>query len=178
MIITDEKLLRPKCIDVLPEEINDLRSILEKELNQSNNTGSSGIGLACPQIGINKNFAIVRLGKDSHNDLNVDLVNAKISHKYDLQTFENEGCLSFPGRFEKTKRFQEIHITDNLVHPYNFIATGLFAVVIQHELDHLSGILLPDVALAKNQVVLSKKIKPNEPCPCNSGKKFKKCCWK
>ncbi len=44
-------------------------------------------------------------------------------------------------------RYREVYVVDNLVEPYSFIATGLLAVVIQHELDHLNGILLPDVAI-------------------------------
>ena len=145
MIITDEAQLRVECKDVSPDEVDFLRGKLEEELQLSCDRGRPGIGLACPQIGIAKNMAIIRVIGRNGNAYNVDLVNAKIKKGYNKSLFEKEGCLSFPGKFVKTERFQEIYVTDNLVEPYSFIATGLFAVCIQHELDHLRGVLLPDL---------------------------------
>lgn len=171
MIITDESALRVQCEDVLPEEIGLLRDQLQRELDRSALLGRIGIGLAAPQIGIKKRMAIVRVGKGA----NVDLVNCNIVAGYDKDIFENEGCLSFPERFEKTWRYQEIYVKNNLVEPHSFICTGLMAVVCQHELDHLSGILLPDLAI---KIADKKKLKPNDLCDCGSGKKFKRCCGK
>lgn len=169
MIITNnEAALRMKCEDVLPEEVAALVVALETELNYSNKMGRLGVGLAAPQIGIAKNIAIVRLD----DNYKVNLINCKIKNQYDKMMFKGEGCLSFPGRIENTMRFQEIHITDNLVYPNAFIASGLFSVVVQHELDHLSGILLPDIAIVQPKT----KLRPNDPCSCGSSKKYKKCC--
>lgn len=144
MIITDESLLRVKCEPVLSSEIDDLISKLETALKWSEKNGRSGVGLACPQIGIAKKMAIIRV-----DDIKLDLVNAKITKRYYQFEFDGEGCLSFPGRYERTLRHKEIVVEWNLVRPYQFIATGFAAVVIQHEIDHLNGILLPDVAIAK-----------------------------
>jgi peptide deformylase len=144
MIITDIDLLRVKCEHVLPSEVDELRSKLEKELFLSAKRGQNGVGLACPQIGIAKQMAIVRV-----DDIKIDLVNAQITQKYYQFEFDGEGCLSFPGRFEKTLRYQEIVVEENLVHPFRFIATGFVAVVIAHEIDHLNSILLPDLAIKK-----------------------------
>lgn len=168
MIITNnEEALRQPCEDVSSDEVGNLISTLEAELENSNRLGKTGIGLAAPQIGLHKKVAIVRLGKG----LNVNLVNAKIEKAYDQALFRSEGCLSFPGRVEDTMRYQEIYITNNLTYPHSFVATGLFAVVIQHELDHVNGILLPDRAITKPSI----NLKPYDLCHCNSGKKFKKC---
>lgn len=170
MIITNnEEALRGECFDVLPEEIGALRDQLELELKHSEEIGQLGIGLAAPQIGIKKKFAIVRC-----DCFNVDLINCKIEKGYDKAIFEQEGCLSFPGRFEKTNRFQEVYITNNLVEPYSFIAYGLLSVACQHELDHLVGILLPDISI--KEIKFKGKLKPNDKCFCNSNKKYKKCC--
>ncbi len=167
MIITDEKLLRVKCEDVLPNEIGPIIDQLERELKRS----SSGIGLAAPQIGIAKNIAIVRI----NDKYSINLINCKIKQGFDPEIFEDEGCLSFPGMYVKTLRYNEIYVVENLAEPRQFIATGLPAVVIQHELNHLDGILLPDLAI-KEQI--KTKIRPNDPCSCKSGKKAKKCCFK
>lgn len=171
MIITNnEDALRIQCQDLLPEEVGELIAALESELNNANRLGMSGIGLAAPQIGIGKNIAIVRLG----NGLNLNLVNAKIGHGYDSTMFRSEGCLSFPGRTEDTMRYQEVHVINNLTDPSEFVATGLFAVCIQHEIDHLNSTLFMDHALAKAPSLL--KVGRNDLCPCGSLKKFKKCC--
>lgn len=170
MIITDnEEALRVKCEDVLPEEAGTLVELLERELDNSARLGRPGVGLAAPQINIHKNIAIVRPG---NKEFNINLINCKIEKKFDEFLFREEGCLSFPGRVEDTKRFNEIYIKDNLTYPMNFIATGLLAVICQHELDHLNGILLPDLAIKKVKL----KMRPNDKCICNSGLKYKKCC--
>ena len=175
IIINNEEALRVKCEDVKLEEVGALVATLEAELNNANRLGKGGIGLAAPQIGIAKNIAIVRLGKG----FDVDLVNCKIEQGFDPTIFKDEGCLSFPGRVEDTTRFQEVHIVNNLVYPYSFIATGLLAVVCQHELDHLNSTLIMDRKIPKAAPVVStKKPGPNQPCMCGSGKKYKKCCGK
>ena len=166
IIINNEEALRVNCDDVLQEEVADLINQLEKELNYSNAMGRHGIGLAAPQIGIAKNIAIVRL-----QDFKFNLINAKIEKGFDSKVFANEGCLSFPGRIENTNRYQEVFVTSNLQEPFSFVATGLLAVVCQHELDHLNQKLFFD-----NKVLVKTKIGPNDKCLCNSGKKFKKCC--
>lgn len=166
MIITNnEEALRVKCVDVLPEEIGSLKDQLERELM---NSVIPGVGLAAIQIGIPKNFAIVRDDK-----FNIDLINCKIEKGYNKAIFEQEGCLSFPGRLERTNRFQEIYIKNNFVEPYSFIAYGLLAVICQHEIDHMDGILLIDKIIHEAK----QKIRPNDPCFCGSKKKYKKCCY-
>ncbi len=169
IIQNNEELLRTPCEEVKPEEIGELRDLLERELKHSAELGRPGIGLALPQIGVYKKMAIVRI----NSEFQVDLVNAKLEQGYDLTMFRDEGCLSFPGRVENTMRYQEAYITNNLEQPNRFIATGLFAVCIQHELDHLNSILLPDRALIATNTT---KIGRNDLCLCGSNKKFKKCC--
>ncbi len=172
MIITNnEEALRIKCEDVLKDEINDLILSLESELNNANRLGKNGIGLAAPQIGIAKNIAIIRMG----NNLNINLINCKIDKLYDSAMFRDEGCLSFPNRVEDTLRFQEILLINNFVYPHSFIATGLLAVAIQHEVDHLNSVLFMDHKISKQ---INKRINPNDLCYCGSSRKFKKCCRK
>lgn len=172
MIVTDEKILRAPCEKVLETEISDIIGSLEKELMNSANLGNPGIGLAAPQIGIHKRVAIIRVG-----DNKIDLVNPVIVKTYDKIRFEGEGCLSFPGVIESTERFSEIEV-ENDIEPRKFIATGLTAIAVQHEIDHLNSILLPDVAIKQNE---PKKTRPNDPCHCGEKdpqgniKKYKKC---
>jgi peptide deformylase len=179
MIITDEKLLRRPCEEVLPDEVGALASTLENELNRANRLGGHGIGLAAAQIGILKRSAIIRI-----DNTKIDLVNAKIDKFYDEALFRDEGCLSFPGKNIDTMRYQEVHIINNLVYPHSFIATGLLAIACCHEIEHYNSILFIDHQVAKSKpIVIAHKVGPNDPCPCGkvdpiTGKirKFKKCC--
>jgi len=158
IIKNNEEALRVICQPVAEHEVASLLDILDRELKLSALEGYPGIGLAAPQIGIDKNIAIVR------SKTNIDLINPVItSSKYPFM-FTNEGCLSFPGRLETTSRFQEIDFISN---NRSFSLKGLDAVVVQHEVDHLNSILFPDRIL--------KKLKPNEKCFCGSNKKYKKC---
>lgn len=147
MIIHDDeekvRILGLNSIPVEPQEVKDLKFLLEKELEISAKNGFPGIGLACPQIGIAKKMAIIRI--DGKRSFYADLVNPFIEEKYDLSIFQGEGCLSFPGISGNTQRYQEIKVINTLGYPKKFIATGLPAVCIQHEIDHLNGIVLPDL---------------------------------
>jgi peptide deformylase len=167
IIKNNEEALRIRCEAVREEEIGELVAMLEKELDHSTYIGQFGVGLAAIQVGTPKNIAIVRLG-----EYKVDLVNCRIEKGYDKAIFRDEGCLSFPGRVEDTMRYQEIYVVNNLVYPHSFVASGLMAVVVAHEIDHMNGILLPDNAIPK----IKKKVGPNDSCICGSGRKYKKCC--
>jgi peptide deformylase len=146
MILTDEELLRRPCTDATMDEAVEIIKLLEEELKKSAEHGRAGIGLAAPQIGITKKVAIVRYtnGKKSYN---VNLVNCYIDKGYDLTYFDGEGCLSFPDKFVRTMRYQEIVVKGNLVEPKSFIATSLPSVIIQHEMNHWEGKLLPDLGV-------------------------------
>lgn len=168
IIRNNEDALRVRAEWATEEEVGGLIATLEKELYYSEYIGRAGVGLAASQIGHARQVAIVRLG-----EYKVDLVNCRIEKGYDKQIFRDEGCLSFPGRVEDTMRYQEIYVVNNLVYPHSFIASGLFAVVVQHEIDHMNGILLSDNAIPK---VKKQKVGPNDLCLCGSNRKYKKCC--
>lgn len=146
MIITDYQKLLVKSENIDPLESQSLIQELENELQRSALSGSPGIGLAAPQIGKYKSVAIIRVPSTGYKKCFVDLVNPEIISSYDKAIFQNEGCLSFPKLTKKTWRFQEI-VVKNDIKPYLFIATGLFAVCIQHEIDHLNGLVLPDLGV-------------------------------
>lgn len=168
IIQNNEDAIRLNCLDVTKDEVDSLIKTLENELNTSNLLGRPGIGLAAPQLGIAKKIAIVRIG-----NVKINLVNCNITKFYDPFMFRDEGCLSFPGRVEETKRYGEIVIENNLVYPHSFTATGLVSVCCNHEIDHYNNKLFFEHA---NKKII--KQQPNEKCFCNSGLKFKKCCGK
>jgi len=162
MIITDEKILHATNENVSIEEGKEIIAQLEENLDTD-----KGVGLAAPQIGINKRVAIVRLDNE-----NINLINPRIIHSYGLVLSREEGCLSIPDTYVDVYRFREIVVVDDL-HPNGFIASGEISIVLQHEIDHLYSILMTDRAA-------NKKLRRNDPCPCGrkeNGKpvKVKKC---
>ena len=105
---------------------------------------NSGIGLAAPQVGILKRIVVIDLQED---DKKVPLIfiNPQIIEACGSTTFE-EGCLSVPGYHEVVKRkkditvkFQDLEGKEQVIN-----ATGLLAICLQHEIDHLNGILFVD----------------------------------
>jgi peptide deformylase len=143
-ILTDLELLRTPSVPVEPGEVNEIREALEKALAESAELGRPGIGLAAPQIGIFKRMFIIRISEPNGKTFNLDVANARIEKGYDLKIFPEEGCLSFPDTTVKTRRYNEIYVVDNIIGNASFIATGLLAVAIQHEQDHVDGILMTD----------------------------------
>ena len=97
-----------------------------------------GIGLAAPQIGQNIRLIVVNTASGP-----LALINPKITWKSLRKEIEEEGCLSCPDTFGPVKRAKVIYVKalnkDNK--NVSFRAQGLFARVIQHEVDHLDGIL-------------------------------------
>ena len=104
-----------------------------------------GVGLAANQVGKLLRLIVIDLQKpDQHQGLIV-LVNPKIVAAQGTITFE-EGCLSVPGYFSNVKRFEEVTVCglDMDEKPVEIQASGLLAVVLQHEIDHLNGKLFID----------------------------------
>lgn len=165
MIITDISKLRKKNKKALADEVQEIIRELEKELVESE---TPGIGLAANQIGINKKIAIVRIKHKDDHDENLDLVNPVMVDQWGSFIHKGEGCLSMPGKQINTNRYREVFVKDDF-HPAGFIATGLAAVVVAHEIDHLENILITDRVAGRD------KIGRNDLCPCQSGKKWKKC---
>lgn len=163
-IVTNISELRKKNFNTDLDEAKSIINKLEISLKKSKH----GIGLAAPQIGIHKKVSIIRLDSEY-----IDLVNPNIVDRSIGMTFFCEKCLSLPGSSINTHRFKEIFVKDDL-HPAGFVATGMVSIAIQHECDHLDGILIIDRTVGKN------KIGRNDPCPCGrieNGKsiKWKKC---
>jgi peptide deformylase len=108
--------------------------------------------------------------------MSLDLINSVIIEKEDPMVFRGEGCLSFPNIYKDTRRFNQITIENyNLLgYKETLVFEGFEAVAIQHEIDHMDGIVFLD--RLQQPLVAGNKVGRNDLCPCGSGKKFKKCC--
>jgi peptide deformylase len=108
-----------------------------------------GVGLAAPQVGKSLRLITVHLpadyDKEGDPEVNLTLVNPEIIKAVGSQTGP-EGCLSIPGWAGEVERYASVTVKafDLENRPVRIKAQGHLAVVLQHEIDHLDGILFPD----------------------------------
>ncbi|MDC8013513.1 peptide deformylase [Tahibacter soli] len=115
-----------------------------------------GIGLAATQVNVHRQLVVIDVSEEK-NSPHV-FVNPRIVAKDGIQTYQ-EGCLSVPGIFADVERANRITVEAQDVDgkPFTIEADGLFAVCIQHEMDHLAGRLFIDyLSPLKRQIVLKK----------------------
>jgi peptide deformylase len=120
----------------------------------------NGLGLAAPQVGILKRIVVIDLsfGKEVDNILTV--INPDIYESEGESTFE-EGCLSVPGVYEDVVRPAKIRLRfqDMQGKEHDMETDGFLATVIQHELDHLNGILFIDRLSTVKKSLLAKTLR-------------------
>lgn len=137
-------ILRKKSIKI------DFKKITTKEIKRlcsvmyNTMTNVEGAGLAAPQISKN-----IRLIVINNQGVQLNLLNPKIIKKSWNKIYDNEGCLSIPGVYGKVKRHKKIvcQYFDEIGKKITLNAEGLLARIIQHEVDHLDGILFIDKAI-------------------------------
>jgi len=150
--IYPSSVLRKRCEEIkeLNEEIKELaRDMLETMYKHQ------GIGLAGPQVGVTKRIIVIDVGKGP-----LVLINPRIEEKSKESDYLLEGCLSLPKIYVKVKRAREIVVSglDEQGQPVKFKARGLTARAIQHEIDHLSGVLIIDKTNFLRKVLLKLKL--------------------
>ncbi len=161
-ILTEpNKLLRQvsKNVDEVGKEEQKLMDDMLETMYAAN-----GIGLAAIQIGVPKRIIVMDLSKDENKKEPRFFVNPEIKNKDQLKSTYEEGCLSVPNQFAEIDRPSkcEVEYLD-----YNGIkkvlkAEGLLATCIQHEMDHLEGILFIDYLSKLKKSMIIKKLSKNK----------------
>ncbi|NNU82529.1 peptide deformylase [Geobacillus sp. BMUD] len=100
---------------------------------------ADGVGLAAPQVGIAEQIAVVDVG-DEHG--RIELINPVVIETRGEEV-DVEGCLSFPGLFGEVPRakYVKVRAQNRRGRPFTLSATGFLARALQHEIDHLHGVL-------------------------------------
>ncbi|HOW89668.1 MAG TPA: peptide deformylase [Elusimicrobiales bacterium] len=138
-----ERILRKKCREVDIKAVKyDLPGILRDMFETLDAVG--GVGLAANQIGLDMRLFVIKIRK-GEEDIRLALINPELAEKSGAMK-EEEGCLSFPGLFVKVRRFSRVKMRalNEKGQPVELNAEGLFSKALQHELDHLDGIVLTD----------------------------------
>lgn len=147
-----------------------LQELIVKMKSAMTTAWTPGVGLAAIQIGLPIRVAIYYKVTDA-GKFQRTLINPTITASNTLTACTGEGCLSIPGPLYTTWRYNTIEFTHEVDGKLvTERATGREAQIVQHEVDHMDGILCCDRA--------KKPVEPgrNEPCNCGSNVKFKKCC--
>ena len=119
-----------------------------------------GIGLAAIQIGIPKRIITMDISREKENKNPLHFINPEIAWKADEDIIYEEGCLSVPNQFAEINRPKECHVKylDYFGQPQLLKAQGLLATCIQHEIDHLEGILFIDYLSKLKKTMIIKKL--------------------
>ncbi|MBW1616635.1 MAG: peptide deformylase [Deltaproteobacteria bacterium] len=123
----------------------------------------AGVGLAAIQVGIPKKIIIYDLIAQDNKKIFQALINPEIVEHHGVQTSEKEGCLSLPDLRTDVKRFKSVSVKglNEEGEPVTIDAEGLLAVILQHEIEHLNGILLVDKISALRRNIYKRKTLKN-----------------
>lgn len=129
---------------------------------------AEGVGLAAPQVGVSKRIVVIDISHDDEDRMPpLYMVNPEIVWKSDERVCGEEGCLSVPEQRAEVERYAAVKVEYIDYHGKNQIleADGFLAIAVQHELDHLDGILYIDrISRLKRQMLLKKlqKLRENQ----------------
>ena len=163
-----------KKILIIPDPVlrkkSDKVTSIDKSIKQLMNDmlqimyDAPGIGLAAIQIGIPKRVGVMDLSKNEEKKNPMFFVNPEITWKSDSKSSYEEGCLSIPNQFAKIERSEKCNVKylDYDGNEKKIEASGLLSTCIQHEIDHLNGILFIDYLSKLKKDNIIKKVSKNQ----------------
>jgi peptide deformylase len=141
IVLHPNKILREKAekVEKIDKEIKDLIKEMKKIMIQHN-----GVGLAANQIGKNLSVFVAYDNKKFYTFINPEIVKF-----FGKEKIMEEGCLSVPNVWGQIKRYEGVVVSyqDLFGKKKKLKARGLLAQIIQHEIDHLNGVLFIDKAI-------------------------------
>ena len=153
-VLGDRVLRQPaKRISRIDNEVRELAKDMLQTMYSSD-----GIGLAAPQVAVNKQMLVVDIDPENAAAPPLVLINPKITRTSQEMTVGQEGCLSIPGVYLDVLRPAAIEVSfkDESGRPQKLQAADLLARCILHEMDHLTGIMFVD--RVENQLALNQEL--------------------
>jgi len=157
-ILTEpNEILREKSLAVTHVD-KDLQKLMDDMLETM--YAAPGIGLAAIQVGIPKRVIVLDISSKDEPKNPMYFVNPEIMDRSENNCTYEEGCLSVPGQFGEIDRPDKCHIKylDYFGEPKEIKAEGMIATCIQHEIDHLEGILFIDYLSKLKKSMIVKKL--------------------
>lgn len=158
-----------KIADPVPAVTDELRKLMDDMLDTM--YAAPGIGLAAPQVGQSVRILVLDIDQPKNDDEDAEIppekrrgkpqffVNPEITWESEELNIYDEGCLSLPGQYAEVQRPKKIKVKflDYHGQPQEIEADGLLATCLQHEMDHLNGILFVDhLSTLKRDMVMRK----------------------
>ena len=159
ILIEPDPILRKKCEPLEKVDI-ETKKLMDDMLETM--YAAPGIGLAAIQVGILKRLVVIDISKAEEKKNPIFLINPQIIHKSKKTSVYEEGCLSLPGQFAEIERPAEctLKYVDYNGREKELKAEGLLATCVQHEVDHLNGILFIDyLSKLKKDMIIKKLVK-------------------
>lgn len=157
ILAPDTRLTTPcKPVDAIDDGLERLMDDMLETMY-----AAPGIGLAAPQVGVLKRFFVVDVGEKDARDPRF-IINPEITNRSETKSVYEEGCLSLPKQYGDVERAEAIclHYQDRSGAERTLDADGMLARCIQHELDHLDGILFVDhLSALKRRMILRRMAK-------------------
>ena len=151
-----------KLLRQISEPVKEVGEYERELMNDMLDTmyAANGIGLAAIQIGIPKRIIVMDISRDKDSKSPMYFVNPIIQNKNKENLTYEEGCLSVPGQFAEIDRPSkcEVEYLDYNGNKQNLKAEGLLATCIQHEMDHLQGVLFIDYLSKLKKTMIIKKL--------------------
>jgi peptide deformylase len=137
IVVVEDKRLRTKCPKV-PKIDASIQTLVDDMVDTMRE--APGIGLAAPQVGVLLRVIVCEVDENLHCLVNPELIRAE------GEQVGNEGCLSIPGYIGEVQRFERVVVRarNRAGKEVRVKAEGLLARCLQHEIDHLDGILFTD----------------------------------
>ena len=154
ILIAPDPMLKARARPVAAEDMPRVQALLPRMF--ATMYGAPGIGLAAPQVGVGLRLTIVDLMLNDKSDP-ITLINPEVMARSDKLATREEGCLSLPGQYADVTRpaLVTVRFTDAEGARRQIEAEGLLAACLQHEIDHLDGVLFIDhlSALKRNMIL-------------------------
>ena len=164
-ILTEpNKTLREKSLKV--ERVDkDLQNLMDDMLETM--YAAPGIGLAAIQVGVPKRVIVLDISPKDKPRNPMFFVNPVLINKSESNSTYEEGCLSVPGQFAEIIRPEECHVKylDYHGNQKELNAKGMLATCIQHEMDHLEGVLFIDYLSKLKKTMIVKKLSKTKDRP-------------
>ncbi len=151
-------VLREKALPV--QEITDVERKLAADMLTMMYASPIGVGLAAPQVGVLKRLIVIDVDRNDPEGSPLVLFNPKIQ-SMEGETIKEEGCLSFPNITANVKRAAKVVVTAQNIdgEPIRVEGEALLARALQHEIDHLDGILFIDYVSGLKRQLLRGKLR-------------------
>jgi peptide deformylase len=159
IIIAPDPRLKLKCKPVAKVDAKVAR-LMDDMLGTM--YAAPGIGLAAPQVGVTQRIIVLDVAREDEKPAPIKMANPELVWVSDEDVTYNEGCLSLPEHYADVTRPRAIRVRylDHQNEIRELEAEGLLATCIQHEMDHLDGVLFVDhITALKRNIILRKLLK-------------------